>query len=148
MSKKNSENELLWELWKAKATSTKQMLNQGKRWLKHGRKALWIFKIPSPHSFSSLMTVLKMASQFPSMCLWFWKEQSRLCCNCFFFFFFCFDLSAGSLKDWCKALAFVLSNSEPFQDGKVDKQRYSLKMLKGKRISHCYFPPERTVIKI
>lgn len=97
---------------------------------------------PHPTPFSSLMMVLKIASQIPSVCLWFWKEQSRPCYNCVFLFWPVWGLPEGLMQDTC--LCFVWFRT--FSGWKSSKG-YSLKTLKGKRTSYCYFPPKRIVIK-
>lgn len=124
---KNSQNELLGESWKVvKGYSHQANLESRKKDdLNVVGEQRGVLTYPHPTPFSSLVMVLKMASQSPSACLQFWREQSRPCYNCVFLFW-----PVWGLPEWLMQEHLPLS-----QRGKVAK----LKTLEGKRTRYCYF---------
>lgn len=126
---KNSQNELFWEFWEVVKGYRNQANPESRKKddLNMVGEHCGFLTYPHPTSFSSLMMVLKIASQIPSVCLW--REQSRPCYNCVFLFWPVSGLSEGLTQGIC--LCFIWFRT--FSGGKVAKQRVFLENFEGQK---------------
>lgn len=101
----------LCEFWKlVKGYSNQANTESRKRLLSLNRRALCHLNLPWPHFLIPSSAILKTTTCISGVDSWCQREQNGLCPQRITMV--CFDLSGGSLKDWCKGLAPISPNSE------------------------------------